>query len=227
MRFRNSTNHKTGWHWQALRLASVFLLALASRAQPLPGTAALTMEGDIASQMVDGIDRFLMKQIEKAEADREKYWKRDFSSKEAFEKSIAQNRRRLANILGVRDARPAKIEMELVATTNQPALVAKSQAFEAYTVRWNAFGDVHGEGLLLKPIGREPIADVIAIPDADHTPEMIAGLVPEFPAQSQYARRLAESGCRVIVPVLLDRQPTKRIPPGRTDGPELSNREFI
>src|SRR5258706_3117000 len=170
-------NHRNGWHWQALRLASVFLiLAPSAHSQPLPDTKPLEMQGDIASKMIDGIDRFLMKHIEKTAADRDKFWKRDFSSPEAYDKSIADNRARLAHILGVRDPRPARLEMQLVATTEHPALVGKSDAFEAYAVRWNAFGDVHGEGLLLKPVGREPIADVIAIPDADQTPEMISGL---------------------------------------------------
>jgi dienelactone hydrolase len=177
--------------------------------------------------MVDGIDRFLMKQIDKAAENRKKFWKRDFSSPEAYDKSIAANRARLAQILGVRDERPARVEMQLVATTDRPALVAKAPKFEANAVRWLAFGDVHGEGLLLKPIGAEPIADVIAIPDADQTPEMIAGLAPGVAPESQYARRLAESGCRVIVPTLLDRTPRKRLAPGRTDGAELSNREYI
>lgn len=195
--------------------------------EPLPGTQPLTMQGDLASQMVDGIDRFLLKQTEKAAANRAKFWNRDFSSDAAYEASIADNRQRLAQILGVRDARPAKVEMEFVSTTDRPALVGKSDSFEAYAVRWRAFGDVYGEGLLLKPMGREPIADVIAIPDADQTPEMIAGLAEGVAPESQYARRLAESGCRVIVPVLLDRRPVKRVPPGRTTGPELSNREFV
>ena len=48
------------------------------------------------------------------------------------------------------------------------------------------------------------MADVIAIPDADQTPEMFAGLVPGVPPESQFARRLAESGCRVLVPVLIE-----------------------
>jgi len=225
---RGSPDHRNGWHWQALRLASVLLVFTPyAYSQPLNDTKRLEVQGDIASQMVDGVDRFLMKQIEKAEGEREKYWKRDFSSKEAYEKSIAPNRRHFAQILGIRDARPAKIEMQFVSTTNQPAAVAKSPVFEAYAVRWSAFGDVHGEGLLLTPLGRAPIADVIAIPDADQTPEMIAGLTEGMPPGSDYARSLVESGCRVIVPVLLDRQPRKRIAPGRADGPELSNREFI
>lgn len=211
-------------------VAVIFLLPSGSRAAEvgvIPGTEPLKMEGDIASTMVDGIDRFLDKQIVKAAASRNTFWIRDFTSAQAYEKSIADNRARLGEILGVRDARPAKVEMELIATTDRPALVGKSDAFEAYAVRWRAFGDVHGEGLLLKPIGREPIADVIAIPDADQTPEMIAGLVGGVAPASQYARRLAESGCRVIVPVLLDRAPRKRTPPGRTGGVELSNREYI
>src|SRR5258706_5813617 len=191
-------NHRNGWHWQALRLASVFLiLAPSAHSQPLPDTKPLEMQGDIASQMIEGIDRFLMKQIEKTAADRENFWKRDFSSAEAYDKSIADNRARLAHILGVRDARPATVEIELVTTLDRPALVAKSAAFEAYTVRWRAFGDVHGEGLLLKPIGiAEPVGDVIAIPDADQTPEMIAGLQEGLPPRAQYARELAEMGCR-------------------------------
>jgi dienelactone hydrolase len=202
-------------------------LAAAAGAQPLPATAPLTMEGDIPSQMIDGIDRFLLKQIERTAERREGFWKRDAFTPGEAEKEIAANRARLAHILGIRDARPERVEMELIATTDQPALVGKSPAFEAYAVRWRAFGDVYGEGLLLKPVGRDPIADVIAIPDADQTPEQISGLAPGVPAESQYARRLAESGCHVIVPVLLDRTPRKRIAPGRKDGPEMSNREFI
>ena len=185
------------------------------------------MEGDIASHMIDGIDRFLLKEIDRAAAGREKFWKRDFSSREAYERSMEPNRKRLAHILGVRDERPKRVEMELVATIDRPALVGKSEAFEAYAVRWRAFGDVHGEGLLLKPVGRESVADVVAIPDADQTPEMICGLSEGVPVEWQSARRLAESGCRVVVPVVISRQIRKRAPPGRERGPEMSDREFL
>ena len=50
------------------------------------------------------------------------------------------------------------------------------------------------------------MACVVAIPDADQTPEMVAGLAPGLAAGRQFARRLAENGCEVLVPVLLDRQ---------------------
>jgi dienelactone hydrolase len=58
--------------------------------------------------------------------------------------------------------------------------------------------------LLLEP-REKPRAYVIALPDADQTPEQIAGLAPGVPAESQFARRLAENGFGVIVPVLIDR----------------------
>src|SRR5262249_43599530 len=112
---------------------------------------------------------------------------------------------------------------ELVATTNQPALLGKGDGYNIYAVRWPAFGDVHGEGLLLVPsaAGSKIVANVVAIPDADQTPEQIVGLVDGVPAESQFARRLAESGCRVIVPTLIDRKMEQR---GRA---KLTNREYL
>jgi dienelactone hydrolase len=64
---------------------------------------------------------------------------------------------------------------------------------------------VNGEGLLLRPKG-EVKARVVALPDADQTPEMIAGLEPGVKPESQFARKLAESGCEVVVPMLIDRE---------------------
>ncbi len=132
-------------------------------------------------------------------AGRARFWKRDFRSPEKYQLSLEPNRERLAHILGVRDPRVAFDALELLATTAQPALVGEGTGFRAYAVRWPAFADVHGEGLLLAPTGAK-VADVIALPDADQTPEMIAGLAQGVPPESQFARRLAESGCRVLIP---------------------------
>jgi dienelactone hydrolase len=185
---------------------------------PLPGTKRLTLEGDIASHLVTGVDRFLLRELEESIARREKHWKRDFSSAEAYNRSVEPNRKRLAHILGVRDARVAQTEPLFVETPSQPALVGQGTGFQVFAVRWPAFADVNGEGLLLVPKGREPVADVVAVPDCNQLPEQLAGLVPGTPPESQYARRLAESGCRVLVPVLINRQ--ERMP-------KLSNREWL
>ncbi len=164
----------------------------------------LTLSGDIASNMVAGVDRFLLRKIDQSATNQERFWHRDLSSWEAYNQSIETNRQRLAHILGVRDARPANVEMRLEATTTESALVGHGSGFDAYAVCWPAFGDVHGEGLLLEPTGRAPVADVVAIPDASQTPEQLAGLTQGIEPASQFARRLAESGCRVVVPVLID-----------------------
>lgn len=196
-------------------------LAKARDPAPLPGTRPLLMTGDIASQMVEGVDRFLLGEIEKSLARRAAYWKRDTSSPEKHAASIEPNRRRLAQILGVRDERVALDALELIGTTKQPALVARGDGYKVFAVRWPAFGDVHGEGLLLVPSLAEYVGDVVAIPDADQAPEMLAGLSPGVPLESQFARRLAESGCRVLVPVLISRATEPR------GGARLTNREFV
>jgi hypothetical protein len=224
-----------------LRLAAAILLpavsslgGLHAAEQPtavLPGTQPLVMEGDIASQLVAGVDRFLLREIAESVERRAQHWNRDLSSPEAYEKSIEPNRRRLAHILGVRDERLPFDGLELVGTTAQAPLVGEGAGYQVYAVRWPAFGDVHGEGLLLVPEGKTKLADVVAIPDADQTPEMLAGLSDGVPPDSQFARRLAESGCRVLVPTLINRDEVvpaeidPKLPPDRRL--RLSNREFL
>src|SRR5437870_381438 len=110
------------WCLALLLLCACVRLTLAAddEARPLPDTKPLTMKGDIASELVAGVDKFLLRKISEAAANREKFWKRDFSSPESYSKSIEPNRKRLAHILGVRDPRPAQVEMEHVATTARP-----------------------------------------------------------------------------------------------------------
>lgn len=211
----------------ALCLLSVASTALAADPQPYPGTAPLTIEGDIASHLVDGVDKFLLKKLDESTAARAKHWQRDTSSREAYDKSVAPQRARLAHILGVRDARVAAEAPQLQATASQSARVARTDKYEVLAVRWRAFGDVNGEGLMLVPTSGSPIANIIAIPDADQTPEQLCGLVDGVPAESQFARRLAESGCRVFVPTLVSRERKLRAPPGRAGGANLTNREYV
>lgn len=214
-------------HAALLLCLSVFTQMQAQADDPYPGTEPLTVEGDIASQMIDGIDRFLLREIDESVPLRAAHWKRDYSSAEAYQKSLEPNRQRLAHILGVRDARVPFDAPELIATTARPALVGKGSGFDIYAVRWPAFGNAHGEGLLLTPTEGAPVADIVAIPDADQTPEQLVGLTEGIAAESQFARRLAESGCRVIVPTLISREMKRRAPPGQGGRANMTNREYI
>ncbi len=190
-----------------ISFAIVILLTLSGQAQPLPGTKPLTLEGDLALQMVEGIDRFLMRETEASIGRRERHWNRNFSSPEAYVRSVAPNRERFRKITGIVDERVPFEAPLLEATTAQPALVAAGTGYKVYAVRWPVLEGVDGEGLLLEPEG-QAVASVVALPDADWTPEMLVGLAPGIPPRAQFAQRLAESGCRVLVPVLIDRQDT-------------------
>ncbi len=189
---------------------------------PPQDAAKLEWEGDIASRMVAGVDRFLLRKIEKSVASRARHWQRDFSSHANYEKSVEPNRRELARLLGLRDERVPFDSPQLTATVNKPALIAENEAIQIYRVRWPVIDDLHAEGLLLTPKQRDPVADVVAAPDADISPEELVGIAGNLPPVWQYARRFAESGCRVLVPALVSRQMEKRR--GRAN---LTDREFL
>ncbi len=177
----------------------------------LAGTSTLTAKGDLAQQMVEGIHQFLLLETKREAAKREERWKRDYSSSELYEKSVAPNRQRLQQIIGATGVRVAAQAPEFVTSLAAPARVAQGANYGVYAVRWPVFGPVtadsdglDAEGLLLKPEG-EPVARVVAIPDADWTPEMLAGMAPGISPAAQFGRRLAENGCEVIIPLIINR----------------------
>ncbi|MEK7406933.1 MAG: dienelactone hydrolase family protein [Acidobacteriota bacterium] len=190
--------------------ATLLVLAcLAAMAQPLPGTQPLAAEGDLALEMVEGIHRHL-----------------DRETAAAVAKRPAPDRARFRKIIGVVDPRvPAPVPV-LDAAVGRPALVAEGTGYRVHAVRWPALAGVEAEGLLLEPL-RTPVARIVALPDADWTPEMLAGLAPGLPPASQFARRLAENGCLVLAPALIDRQHTFSANPRISRVTKQPHREFI
>ena len=198
----------------------------------LTGTAPLTVNGDLAKQMVDGIHRFLLQETERQAKERETRWSRDYGSAEKYEQSVAPNRQRFREIVGVTDERVSARAPELVGSLRDPAFISQRPSYKVYSIRWQIFapetadsGGMEAEGLLLQPEG-PPIARVVAIPDADWTPEMLVGLTPGIPSQAQFARRLAENGCEVIVPFLINRDDTFSGIPG-VGMTNMPHREWI
>jgi len=198
-----------GWHWLAVVVVLLGVggvgAAESQRASPqaLAGTAPLEFEGELWVRIVDGAHRFLDRKTAESMAGRERFWKRDFSSPEAYQKSVEPNRQRLKRILGVVDARVPAV-MERFGDEENPALVAETDRYRVYQVRWTVLEGVTGEGLLVEPKGKA-LAHVVAIPDADQTPEQVLGLARGLSVEWQFARRLAENGVRVVVPVLISR----------------------
>ena len=181
-------------------------LVQAAPTQPvhtLPGTQPLTWDGDLAERMMDGAHKYVERIIAESVEARRKYWKRDLSSRAAYEKSVEPNRDRFLKTIGVVDSR-VTADMERFGGDDNPALVAETDTYAVHQVRWPVLDRVSGEGLLLEP--KRPSAGyVVALPDADQTPEQIAGLASGVAAENQFARRLAENGFAVLVPTMIDR----------------------
>ncbi|MBA61601.1 MAG: hypothetical protein CMJ76_04475 [Planctomycetaceae bacterium] len=204
-----------------LCLVAQLVFAEITQAQQLSNTKPLTLEGDIASHLVDGVDRFLLQQLQSTIEARARYWNRDTSSADAYVKSVTANRDRLAEITGVVDDRKEFADLDIVARTEGSVEAAKSDLFTAYNVRWPSVRDINAVGLFLKP-AKPNGAYVIAIPDADQTPEMISGLAEGIPAAQQFARRFAESGFTVVVPAVISREYGSR-----NNRAKMTTREFL
>jgi len=186
-------------------------LGRAAEVSPLPGTAPLTIEGDIASHMIDGADRFLLAETHKALARRARFWNRDFSSPEKYAASVEPNRKRLAHILGVRDPRPADGDLRYVVRWDEDLRDQPFTGLARMTIEWRAMQDVMAEGVLLA--GESDSNDyVILLPDPSGTTAGAPG--------NQVARRLTGT-VHVVVPTLVNRTAQKH------RAALLTNREFI
>src|SRR5437868_11088651 len=98
-------------------LLALLLLAIpvsAKEPESLPGTKPLTDEGDFSSRMLDGMEKFLLREAEASVAGRAKLWKRDLSSRENYERSVELNRARLRKLIGAVDGIVVPRELEYV-----------------------------------------------------------------------------------------------------------------
>lgn len=184
-------------------------------ADVLPGTAPLPWpEADLSGRMMDGAHRFVERQITETHARAGRFWTYDRSSPAAWTAALDDNRARLREILGVVDRRlPPRLET--FGDTDHQALVAETSRYRVYQARWPVLEGVWAEGLLVQPIGGAATAHVVVLPDAGQSPEQVLGLAPGLSPAQQIGRRLAESGCELLIPVLIERTPVA------TDDPQL------
>jgi dienelactone hydrolase len=185
-------------------LFGILMFALCGHAVEPVGTAAWTLGADPAADMVAGMHRWLDRETETV-------------ARQRVPLPPPEARARLREILGVVDDR---VPPEVVWEAPEPARIA--------WVRWRVLRDVWGEGLLLLP-KRETAATptVIALGDCDWTPESFAGLTEELPSQARVADRLVRAGCRVLIPVLIDRRTTFSNHPQIDHKTTQPHREFV
>jgi dienelactone hydrolase len=175
-------------------------------AGPLPQTAPLDWpEQDLSARMMDGAHRFVERQIGDVQARSTRFWKYDRSSAAAWNASVQENRDRLREIIGAVDTRlPSRLER--FGDDEHPALVAETDRYRVFQVRWPVLDGVWAEGLYVEPAKGAPAAHIVVVPDAGQTPEQILGLAPGLPPERQFGRILADSGCELLVPVLVGRE---------------------
>jgi dienelactone hydrolase len=196
----------------SLRIIFVGLFAavLATQAQSISGTAPLTESGDLAARMVSGIDQYLERELANLPARRASAstYKGDTEGDQGWQRWAEARRKRLAELLGMTDQRDETILRDSTPLQTEPAAAGKESGtgggFRTRPVSWTVFRGVTGEGLLLIPSGSVK-ANVVVIPDADWTPEQMAGVSADLPAEWQLGRRLAAMGCRVLIPTIIDR----------------------
>ncbi len=175
----------------------------------LPGTQPLVWEeADLSEHLMDAAHAFVERKIADAASKRHEYWHYDFASREAYIASVSENRNELKTILGVVDQR-VPVRMERYGDDDNPGLVAETENYRVYQVRWPVLEGVFGEGLLAQP-KRNLIGHVVVIPDAGLYPEETLGV----------ATRLAENGLEVIVPQVLSHEKWK------TDDPQLARADY-
>jgi dienelactone hydrolase len=180
---------------------------LPTPAEPLPQTAPLEWpEEDLSGRMMDGAHRFVERQIAAVQARSARFWKYDPSSLAAWNGSVHDNRDRLREIIGAVDSRlPPRLER--FGDDENPGLVAETSRYRVYQVRWPVLDGISAEGLLVQAATGTPKAHIVVVPDAGQTPEQILGLAPGLPPERQFARPLADSGCELIIPTLVRREP--------------------
>lgn len=200
-------------------------LVLGAAASPFPAEPLAPAE-DRSADLVAAARRLLEAAQPAILAERGALWRPDFRNRAAYEASLAPNRGRLARMTGLADEREPSPEFRVEAGPDGDGPLASAPGFTVFAVRWPVLAGLEGRGLLLRPTGPTR-ARVVLFPDADQEAEQLAGLAPGLDPAHQAARRLAEAGCEVLVPRLLDRDDTHSGNPSLGRLTNQTHREWI
>ena len=166
---------------------------------------------DITSRWINDRQRLLRNETEdylrsvilNYEPRRADHWHRDYTSLDAFEKSVEPNRRRWREAVGV---------FEPDGTDLNPVLVPwyDDDRLSAWWVTITLLGSLRGRGILALPKGRSgPFPLVIAQHGIGSSPEKVFGLDDPPDTYKSYGRRLAAEGFAVIAPMNISGGPPR------------------
>lgn len=187
---------------------------------PLDGTQRLSTTSDIASDLVDGVDRFLLKHIAASVSQRKELWpapaKEGLSNSEsvaAYLEAIQGLRSDYGRRIGLVDVRkeptewvlesaltPVTLERGFESRTVVNMISALDDGVRIEKVRWSVLDGWDGCGLLLIP--KEIRFGAVLIPDAGQTPEQLCGAGPDANSDGLV---LAKAGGLVVIPQVASR----------------------
>jgi dienelactone hydrolase len=169
--------------------------------ETLAGTRPLDWpEADLSQRLMQVAHGFVEGQIDAAARNRQ--------AVRGDSEAADVSRRELQSILGVVENRlPPR--MEYFGDEQNPAVIAETDAYQVFQVRWPVLADVMGEGLLIKQ-REKPIGRVVVVPDADQSPEATLGwqsadASSENSLPPPLARQLADNRFDVVIPAIVSR----------------------
>jgi dienelactone hydrolase len=175
-----------------LALRGTALLDHAENIQGVDGNPAAMIDQREYGQ----VRNYFLKQIAATPAKREKLWQPDFSSRSAYESSVSEHRQHLRKMLGLVEVNPQKAEV---------AILAESGGVRVEEVKIALDGDFAAQALVFLPENSGRKAALIAIPQADESPEEFAGIA-EGMTTSDWLRKLLGRGVAVAIPEMVERR---------------------
>lgn len=193
----------------------------------LPGTDRLTIQGDIASELVSGVDRFLLKQIDTSVATRSDAWPKPTSQERSlsiasYEDAIKVLRSDYARRIGLVDPRVEPTDWIIENPVSNDILAAREplaqdSEIRIEQVRWPVLEGFEASGLMVIP--KKVLFGAVLVPDASQMPENLCGIGEN---SNSDALVLARSGGLVVIPQVASRHREARL--GRA---VMTDQEFL
>ncbi len=168
----------------------------------------LTWQGDLSERMVSGIDRFLMQKTGDTKVSREQEWTdRSKAGTAAWSAHLEKERETLKRIWGMSGEREKPAPETGISSATLTPVIADFGEITVLPVKWRVAHNLDMVGLLVQP-KKAVKARLVMIPDADQTPESLAGIgsgKARNGSVSPPALYLAAQGIQVLIPALISR----------------------
>jgi dienelactone hydrolase len=144
----------------------------------------------------DQIVQYFLKQIAATPSKRDQLWQPNFSSRSAYEASVSGHRLHLRKMLGLIEVTPQKADVKVLRESGGLRIERVNIALD---------GDFSMSALVFLPEVSNRKAAVVAIPDADQSPEEFVGIA-EGMTTAGWLRELLGRGVAVAIPQTVERR---------------------